>query len=117
MTQSSRSVQNLLQPILPADSTRHSGAEPFPRASAAATRNTRVGSLELLSPQARDGGAALLSIGVKALVLSLIMVYLPGGKLKRCLRNIGPSEQEPELTHDLSVEGGLPRTLATSASG
>ena len=60
-----RSVQNLLQGILNADFTHHSGAEPFqPTPNRRGYRNgykprrlnTRVGSLELLIPQDRDGG-------------------------------------------------------------
>ena len=61
-------------PTLPATSALN----PSPGLAQYKPRNTRVGSLELLIPQDRDGGTELLSISAKALVLSLMTIYLQG---------------------------------------
>ena len=87
-----RIVQNLLQGILNADFTRHIGAEPFQRTPnrrgyrngyKPRRLNSRVGSLELLIPQDRDGGFRTelfekYQRNEKALVLSLMTMYLQG---------------------------------------
>lgn len=142
-------VQNLLQGILNADFTRHIGAEPFqrtpnrrgyPNGYKPRRLNSRVGTLELLIPQDRDGGFRTelfekYQRNEKALVLSLMTIYLQGVSTRN-LRDVTErscpasfsKSLVSELTHDLDVDleawRGRPLTtpisrwtLATSASG
>ena len=87
-----RIVQNALQHILEAEISHHLNAEPYQRTpSRKGYRNgykprqlkTRVGSLELLIPQDRDGTFRTelfekYQRNEKALVLSLMTMYLEG---------------------------------------
>lgn len=120
-----RIVQNLLQGILNADFTRHIGAEPFQRTPnrrgyrngyKPRRLNTRVGTLELLIPQDRDGGFRTelfekYQRNEKALVLSLMTMYLQGVSTRK-VRDVtetlcGTSFSKSlvsELTHDLDVD-------------
>src|SRR5918995_728249 len=85
-------VQRVLQKVLEAQMTEHMGAAPYERTDASKShRNghkpsalrTRVGTLNLLVPQVREGTFstklfALYQRNEKALVLALMQMYLEG---------------------------------------
>lgn len=74
--------------------------------------NTRVGNLELLIPQDRDGGTELFERyqrNEKALVLSLMTTYLQGVSTRNLsTETLGPASFSKSLvsesTHDLDVD-------------
>lgn len=87
-----QSVQRVLQQLLEAQITEHVGAAPYERTEhrkghrngyKQRTLNTRVGTLELLAPQDREGTFstslfARYQRNEKALVLSLMEMYIEG---------------------------------------
>ena len=97
-------VEKVLQQLLEAEMTEHIGAAPYERsATRSSHRNgykpralrTRVGTLNLLVPQDREGtfSTRLFSRyqrNEKALVLALMEMYVEGASHQRCLLSITP---------------------------
>jgi putative transposase len=117
-----QSVQRVLQQLLEAQITEHVGAAPYERTEhrkrhrngyKQRTLNTRVGTLELLVPQDREGTFstslfARYQRNEKALVLSLMEMYIEGVSVHRgCLHEEGQGGHRGTLWHHLLQELGL----------